>query len=93
MAAKSGDMDYCQTHFRDFAKQMAILNEQLADVFIDENETANILPKESAEFLLKNLQTALAAANDLDTDTGLETLTALLQFDFSGIMENQIKTR
>jgi len=90
MAAKSGDLEYCRLNFPAFAERMTGLKEALADVFTEE-KSGGVLPKESAEFLLQKLQIAIAAANDLDGDSGVEALTALLGFDFSGVVELQIK--
>lgn len=89
--SKACDLQNCLVQYPIFYEQMAALNEQLAEVFPAEKGTA-ALPKESAEYLLGKMQMAMTAVNDFDTDSGVEVLNGLLGFDFSGIVESQLKS-
>ena len=91
MAAKSNDLEFCQHNFTDFAEQMTALGNILANI-LEEEDPGGALPGSSLELLSADLQTALTAAKNLDTDLCIETLTALLNSNFNEPVQLQLKS-
>ncbi|MDR0221651.1 MAG: response regulator, partial [Lachnospiraceae bacterium] len=92
MEAKAGNTAYCQEQYPPFKEKVLDLNQRLGELFVSkEQPSGNGLPKESAAFLLENLQQFVEAAENFDTDTGIEILTKLGGYDFSEVIGSLLK--
>jgi len=80
-AGKKKDYNYCAVKFPEFKEKLLLLHKKLSDVF---PTAAPSLKKEpgDAEFLRESVQKALAAVEDFDNDTAIETILNLMLFDF-----------
>jgi CheY-like chemotaxis protein len=87
MEAKAGNLAYCQEHYPPFAERVVAVSQRIAELFAAKGQAGgNGLPKESAAFLLENLQQFVEAAENYDTDAGIEILTNLGGYDFSEVI-------
>jgi hypothetical protein len=93
MEAKAGNMAFCQKEYPPFREKVQALNQQLSALFVPAGQTAggNGLPKESADFLLEHLQQFVEAAENFDTDEGIEILTKLGGYDFNDVIGSLLK--
>jgi len=82
-ASKNRDFIYCVIHFPHFRERMLSLHKTLAAVFPQDEEAAviDIKPGEPA-VLRDNVGKALEAADDFDSDAGIEAMSEALTFDF-----------
>jgi HPt (histidine-containing phosphotransfer) domain-containing protein len=99
-ASHGGDIDYCVKQFPSFSKRLAALYEDLALAFQSvETETQDKKGFESEEdaaaFFKENMQKALEAVDDFDTDAGLEALNNALTCNnddtVNALLENAIR--
>jgi CheY-like chemotaxis protein len=81
MAAKSGDIAYCTQRFPGFRNKLLILHEELSAIFPKAEPTKN-KPAGDTAYLRKNIEKALDAASDFDSDAGLTAINDLLTYDF-----------
>jgi hypothetical protein len=85
-AAKKKEYDYCVLHFSELKEKLLSLHERLSLIFPDEIDNAGHSPaaKEPGDpaRLRENIQKALAAAANFDSDTGMEAINVLLAYDF-----------
>jgi CheY-like chemotaxis protein/HPt (histidine-containing phosphotransfer) domain-containing protein/anti-sigma regulatory factor (Ser/Thr protein kinase) len=92
-ASKDGDVKYCRKNFQQFSQKLAFLHEQLGAVFPKEAETKK--KKGDASFLSANVQKAIAAVKDYNTDAGTAVLKELLAYDFgkekNTLLNNAVK--
>jgi spermidine/putrescine transport system substrate-binding protein len=93
MEAKAGNMAFCQKEYPPFREKVQALNQQLCALFVPAGQTAggNGLPKENADFLLEHLQQFVEAAENFDTDEGIEILTKLGGYDFNDVIGSLLK--
>jgi signal transduction histidine kinase/CheY-like chemotaxis protein/HPt (histidine-containing phosphotransfer) domain-containing protein len=93
-ASKNNELDYCLEMFPDFAEKLLALHKQLAIVFPCGN---SISAKKAGDidYLRENVQKAIAAADDFDSDAGLEAIQNLLEYDFgeenNALIENAVQ--
>jgi CheY-like chemotaxis protein len=80
-ASKGGDFEYCKTKFPPFSGKVASLHKQLQALFPPEEITAE-KEKGSAAYLKENLQKALEAVENFDTDGCTLALNKILEYDF-----------
>ncbi|MDR2007116.1 MAG: response regulator, partial [Acidaminococcales bacterium] len=80
-ASKNSELDYCLEVFPDFNEKLVSLHKQLEIVFPSENDTSG---KKAGDIdhLRENVQKAIAAADDFDSDAGFEAIHNLLDYDF-----------
>ena len=91
MSSKSGDIHYCTEHYPPFQVQLLTLNDQLATIF-DTGESLSEKDKGSEEFLRDSLQRALEAANEYDSDLGVEIMQGVLAFDFGDEINSMLES-
>ncbi|MDR1203912.1 MAG: hypothetical protein LBL26_00310 [Peptococcaceae bacterium] len=82
-ASKNGELDHCLNVFPAFEKQLSSLRQRLTAVFPGESGASDS-EKEAGDmdYLRANVQKATAAADDFDSDAGLEAIQPLLDYDF-----------
>ncbi|MCL2689500.1 MAG: Hpt domain-containing protein, partial [Chitinispirillia bacterium] len=80
-AAKSKKEEYCAEKYPSFKKRLTALDKQLEEVF---QIGKTVLEKEAGDrvYLIEAIKKAAAAAEDFDSDLGLEILNPLRNFDF-----------
>jgi HPt (histidine-containing phosphotransfer) domain-containing protein len=83
-AAKSDNAEFCTENFPALKEKLALLQEQLEALFpaaggADEDNR----PEGDEAFLRESVEKALAAAEDFDSDSGLEILEELVKFNFN----------
>jgi HPt (histidine-containing phosphotransfer) domain-containing protein len=88
-ASKGGDDLYCKKNVQQFSQKLAFLHEQLGSVFPKEEEKEKVKGKDS--YLRENLQKAITAVKDYNTDAGMEVLNDLLAYDFGEEKNELIK--
>jgi HPt (histidine-containing phosphotransfer) domain-containing protein len=82
-ASKSGNHQYCLETYPDFHEQLASLQQQLAEIFPDDNSDENSIKEQGdPAFLSENIKIAIAAAEDFEIEPGKEAVGKLLAFDF-----------
>ena len=80
-ASKKEESAYCEEHFPGFLINLHTLQEELSEVFPNE-ETVKQRPEGNLEYLEENVQTALTAAEDFDGDLAVEVISKLSVYDF-----------
>ncbi|MCL2690366.1 MAG: response regulator, partial [Chitinispirillia bacterium] len=80
-ASKADKYEYCAEKFQPFEKKLAALNKQLSEVFTSD-EPAGEKTKGDETLLIESVEKAIAAANDFDSDLGVEILNELIKYDF-----------
>ncbi|MCL2693662.1 MAG: ATP-binding protein [Oscillospiraceae bacterium] len=80
-AAKGGNAEFCTEKFPELKEKLAALNEQLTVVFPPAEDAGSRAAGDEA-LLRESLEKALAAADDFDSDLGLEVLEELANYDF-----------
>nr|AGS52295.1 signal transduction histidine kinase-like protein [uncultured bacterium contig00061] len=80
-ASKTGDIAYCIQQFPSFSQDLATLYKKLLAVFPPRESPINKTPG-NAEYLRENVQKALDAVNDYNTDAGMGALNNVLAYDF-----------
>jgi CheY-like chemotaxis protein len=82
-AAKNNDNSYCVENYLLFEEKLHNLHERLSAVFSDDAgcDARSALPGDEA-LLRESVEKALAAADDFDSDEGIEILEELIKYDF-----------
>jgi signal transduction histidine kinase/CheY-like chemotaxis protein/HPt (histidine-containing phosphotransfer) domain-containing protein len=82
-AAKSNNAEFCTERFPALKEKLAALHEQLSAIF-NAGDDGSRCDKEAGDdtLLCENIKKALDAADDFDSDLGLEILEDLIKFDF-----------
>jgi len=83
-AAKSNDFDFCVQRFPVFRNKLLKLNNDLTAVLQDNVETKKKKMSGDTAFLKEQIEKALEAASDFDSDAGLNAINDLLIYDFGG---------
>ncbi|MCL2689441.1 MAG: ATP-binding protein [Chitinispirillia bacterium] len=83
-AAKNTDADYCVKHYPPLETRLRELNGQLSAIFKAQESGAGERQAGDESLLRESVDKALRAADDFDSDTGIETLELLVKFDFGG---------
>jgi CheY-like chemotaxis protein len=88
-ASKGDDIDYCTQHFPSFSGKLNTLHEQLLIVFPDKEE----MEKEDGDkgFLKENVQKALEAVSDYNTDAGIGILNNILAYNYGDEINTLLK--
>ncbi|MDR2546188.1 MAG: transporter substrate-binding domain-containing protein [Lachnospiraceae bacterium] len=81
VAAKNDDADYCVLNYPPLGEKLLRLYDQLADILPSEN-TAEKKGRGDEKELQAGVEKALAAAEDFDSDEGIEVLESLTKSDF-----------
>jgi hypothetical protein len=95
-ASKKKEYDYCAEYFPEFKQKLLSLYERLSVISTDEEDSlatnfsrtdfspTNFSSKEPGDtaYLKTHIEKALAAANDFDSDAGIEAINDLLVYDF-----------
>ncbi|MCL2689991.1 MAG: response regulator [Chitinispirillia bacterium] len=80
-ASKNKEIDYCVERYGDLEKNLTILHEQLSQVLPDSD--SNVEKTKGDESLLsENVEKAIAAAEEFDSDLGVEIINNLIKYDF-----------
>ena len=93
MAAKNNDSDFCLNAYPNFMKRLLVLQEHLTMVFPP--ETA-VVKKENGDIKLlqENVQKAIDAIDDYDSDVGIELLSKSISYDYgqeiNDLLENAL---
>jgi CheY-like chemotaxis protein len=88
-AAKKNESVFCTENFPKLKEKLLVLNEKLSVIF---PEKVNTVREPGDIALLKeNIEKALTAAEDFDSDTGTEAVDALLAFDFGAETNTLLK--
>ena len=80
-ASRNKDLDTCVQMFPGFRERLVSLHGRLSAVFPETEDPAKKGPGDM-RLLRENVQKALAAAKDFDSDTGMETIKEFLPYDF-----------
>jgi HPt (histidine-containing phosphotransfer) domain-containing protein len=88
--SKAGNHEYCIEQFPAFKEQLTALHESLETVFPNEQPDVE---KEAGDFahLAEIVKKAIAAADDFDSDIGLELVKDLLRFDFNADINEKLE--
>jgi len=81
-AAKGNDFDFCVQRFPVFRNKLLKLNNDLTAVIQEHAETNKKKMSGDTGFLNEQIEKALEAASDFDSDGGLKAINDLLIFDF-----------
>jgi CheY-like chemotaxis protein len=81
-AAKGNDFDFCVQRFPVFRNKLLKLHNDLSAVLQESAETKKNKMAGDAAFLKEQIEKALAAASDFDSDAGLNAINDLLTYDF-----------
>jgi CheY-like chemotaxis protein len=101
-ASHDGDAEFCRQNFPAFSQRLTALHEALSmAVSTSGGETAEENKKgfnnatDAAAYLKENVQKALEAVDDFDTDAGIEALNNALACNYDGevntLMENAVR--
>jgi signal transduction histidine kinase/HPt (histidine-containing phosphotransfer) domain-containing protein len=94
-SSRNGDVDYCMEHYPPLQEKLFSLHSALLAIFPNTKVEA---PKEKGDeaALAQNIQAALNAVNDFDSDTGAEIIKKLQAYDFgdeiNALLENASET-
>jgi hypothetical protein len=83
-AAKGNDFDFCVQRFPVFRNKLLKLHNDLSAVLQEDAETEKKKMSGDAAFLKEQIEKALEAASDFDSDAGLNAVNDLLIYDFGG---------
>jgi HPt (histidine-containing phosphotransfer) domain-containing protein len=90
-ASKKKEYDYCVQYFPELKEQLLSLHGSLSLVFADVTDDPVKEPGDSA-YLRTQIEKALAAIDDFDSDAGIEAINNLLTYDFgnetNALLEN-----
>jgi len=82
-AAKSNDLESCTQRFPAFRNKLINLHEKLTVIFPNvETEKKKQSEDTAGLYLKENIEKALAAASDYDSDPALKAVKDLLEYDF-----------
>jgi signal transduction histidine kinase/DNA-binding NarL/FixJ family response regulator/HPt (histidine-containing phosphotransfer) domain-containing protein len=85
-ASKKKEYDYCTQYFPELKEKLLSLHGRLSFFFPDEKDDAGHFPVEKqqgdADFLRAYIEKALAAADEFNTDAGIEAINNLLTYDY-----------
>jgi CheY-like chemotaxis protein len=81
-AAKGNDFDFCVQRFPVFRNKLLKLHNDLSVVLQDDAETEKKKISGDTAFLKEQIEKALEAASDFDSDAGLKAINDLLTYDF-----------
>jgi signal transduction histidine kinase/DNA-binding response OmpR family regulator len=83
-AAKNGELDYCAEKYPLLEEKLRKLNQQLVTIFGEEADDNQPAAKEAgdAALLRETVEKAIAAADDSDSDLGLEILEEIINSNF-----------
>jgi len=83
-AAKANDFEFCVQRFPVFRNKLLKLNKDLSSVLPDDVETVKDKQIGDKAYLKEQVEKALEAASDFDSDAGLNVINNLLVYDFGG---------
>jgi signal transduction histidine kinase/FixJ family two-component response regulator len=83
-AAKGNDFDFCVQRFPVFRNKLLKLHNDLVAVLQENAETEKKKMSGDTAFLKEQIEKALTAASDFDSDAGLNAINDLLVYDFGG---------
>ncbi|MDR1578724.1 MAG: response regulator, partial [Synergistaceae bacterium] len=81
-ASKNQELDYCLKAFPDFKERLLSLHGRLAEILPGEENGVSKRKTGNMESLRESVQKAIAAADDFESDAGLEAISHLLEYDF-----------
>jgi signal transduction histidine kinase/DNA-binding NarL/FixJ family response regulator/HPt (histidine-containing phosphotransfer) domain-containing protein len=81
-AAKGNDFEFCVQRFPVFRNKLLKLNKDLTAIFQEQAETKKKKMTGDKDFLTEQVEKALEAASDFDSDAGLNAINDLLVYDF-----------
>jgi CheY-like chemotaxis protein len=81
-AAKGNDFDFCVQRFPVFRNKLLKLHNDLSAVLQEDVETEKKKMSGDTAFLKEQVEKALEAASDFDSDAGLTAINDLLTYDF-----------
>jgi len=83
-AAKDNDFDFCVERFPAFREKLVNLHKDLSVIFPNDIEKKNVKVSGDKVYLKEQIEKALEAASDFDSDAGLNVIDNLLDYDFGG---------
>jgi len=91
-AAKDNDFDFCVERFPTFREKLINLHKDLSAIFPNDIEKKNTKVGGDKVYLKEQIEKALEAASEFDSDTGLNVIDSLLDYDFgrqnNALLEN-----
>jgi hypothetical protein len=90
-ASKKKDYDCCAEHFPRFYEKLLSLHNQLSVIFPGREDNSAKEPGDAA-YLASHIAKALAAANEFDSDAGIEAIDKLLAYDFGNEANSFLET-
>jgi HPt (histidine-containing phosphotransfer) domain-containing protein len=88
--SKAGNHSYCTEVYPDFSDKLTALNERLKVIFAQEDSAAEKEPG-NLDYLKESIPKIITAAEDFDSDAGLELLKELIKFDYGESVNQKLE--